>query len=150
MVHARIARHWTASCLNPGFCSATCFFNQPPVTMRDTSIENLRNQGHTGRKPPSQPSNPASHLAADRACSAGHQRGTTQPQNPQLGLRDLQTPTPWLPGPAPTPTPPNPTEGSALTWGWESQSRRKAQKGNPVIIHEGLGTSCGLGSCKLL
>ena len=45
---------------------------------------------------------------------------------------------------------PHPTQGSALTWGWESQSRRKAQKGNPVIIREGLGTSCGLCSCKLL
>lgn len=76
-------------------------FNQPPVTARDTSTENLRNRGHTGRKPPSQPPNPAGHLAADGARSAGHPRGTTQPQNPQPCFGDLQTPTPWLPGPAP-------------------------------------------------
>lgn len=79
-------------------------FHQPPVTLRDTSIENLRNQGHTGRKPPSQPSNPASHLAAYRACPTGHQRGTTQPQNPQPGLGAPRTPVPWLPAPAPPPT----------------------------------------------
>ena len=64
--------------------------NQPLVTLRDTSPENLGNQGHTGRKPPSQPSNPAGHLAADWARSAGQQRGTSQPQNPQPGLGALQ------------------------------------------------------------
>lgn len=109
--------------------------NQPPVTVRDTSPGNLRNQGHTGRKPPSQPSNPAGHLAADRACSAGQRRGTTRPQNPQPGLGDLQAPAPWLRGPASTPTPPprslSPHMGLGVT------SRRKALKGKPVTIREG-------------
>lgn len=88
----------------PGSCSATNFFNQPPVTVRDTSIENLRNQGHTGRKPPSQPSNQAGHLAADWARSAGHRRGTTRPQNPQRPQGSAGS-SPWLPGRVPTPTP---------------------------------------------
>lgn len=108
---------------------------QPPVTLRDTSTENLRNQGHTGRKPPSQPSNPAGHLAADWARSAGQRRGTTWPQNPQPGLGDLQAP---LPGSRNQPLLPSlPTEGSALTRSRGSQSRRKAPKGNPVTIHQG-------------
>lgn len=99
--------------------------NQPPVTVRDTSIENLRNRGHTGRKPPSQPSNPAGHLAAHGACSAGHQRGTTQPQNPQLPQGAAGT-TPWLPGPTPTPT--SPYRRFSLTWGWVTKQEKGPER----------------------
>ena len=125
--------------------------NQPLVTLRDTSPENLGNQGHTGRKPPSQPSNPAGHLAADWARSAGQRRGTTQPQNPQPGLGELQGTRSLAPGTSldshSSPQKAQPSHGVGL--GVRSQSRRKAQKENPANIHqESLESQSATDSCN--
>lgn len=99
-------------------------FHQPLATLRDTSIKNLRNRGHTGRKPPSQPQTSwPPHWRPGMLCRAPE--GNDPATEPTAGPRGATDPAPVLP--AVPPVPPHLTQAQT-SQGADLQSRRKAPK----------------------
>lgn len=81
---------------------------------------------------------PAGHPAAGWACSARHQRGTTWPQKPQLGLRDADS---WIWGQPHLPTGALTSRGSRSQLTREKVQKSKSQEAGQVS--EGCDISCG-------